>query len=118
MADRRRVSRDPVYYGATLAYNARASTFTCVVRNFSEYGAKIEISAALTLPDEVDFALDRKKIFGKARLVWRDETAAGLKFQDLQHKNDDASLDWRRRLTASERTNQRLRTRIEQLTSD
>ena len=42
MQDRRRMVRNRVYYGGVLAFNARRSTFACVVRNFSAGGAPIE----------------------------------------------------------------------------
>jgi len=118
MADRRRVLREPVYYHATLAYNTRASTVTCLVRNLNEFGAKIQISAAFTIPDEVDLAIECKQLSGKAYVVWRDAKAAGLAFPSpLQQKAADA-LDWKRRLHTAERTNQQLRARLERLTSD
>jgi len=118
MVERRRVQREPVYYGATLAYNTRASTTTCIVKNLNEYGAKIQFSGTFTIPDEVDFVVDRKHLSGKAHLVWRDETAAGLMFNAPLQQEDPASIDWQRRLQAAERTNQQLRARIERLTSD
>ena len=117
MSERRRLPRDPVYYGATLAYNARASTHACVVRNFAESGAKIKVDAALTLPDELDFAIEHKHLSGKARLVWRDQTTAGLEFCTPLQQRDGTPSDLAHRLRASERDNERLRARIEQLVS-
>jgi len=114
MVERRRAPREHVYYGATLAYNTRASTSTCLVRNLNEFGAKIQLDANLALPEEVDIAVERKQLFGKARMVWRDAAAVGLVFTSpLQQK--DASSDWKRRLQAAERNNQQLRVRLEQL---
>jgi len=61
MSDRRRLSRDCVYYGGLIASSAHDSTLECVVRNFSPFGARIEgESLEMILPDEVDFAVPRK----------------------------------------------------------
>jgi hypothetical protein len=101
-----------------LAYNARLSALACLVRDFNEFGAKIELDARQILPREVDFVIERKQLSCKARLVWRDHTAAGLKFCDPARQPAVIPLDWARRLRASERTNQQLRARIEQLSSE
>jgi len=116
--ERRRVLREPVYYSATLAFNTRASTISCLVRNINEFGAKIQLSAAFTIPTEVDFAIDSKQISGKAHLVWRDEKSAGLAFSGPLQPKDTVSSDWKRRLDTAERTNRQLRDRLERLTSD
>jgi hypothetical protein len=117
MKERRQLPRDPVYYGATLAFNARKSTFACLVRNLNDAGAKVEIDCALTLPDEVDFVVERKQLSGKARLIWRDQTAAGLSFSTPLQQRDATPSDLARRLRASKRANDQLRARIEQLSS-
>ncbi|MGH6677605.1 MAG: PilZ domain-containing protein, partial [Bradyrhizobium sp.] len=94
------------------------STLSCIVRNFHAHGAKIELDdAAAMLPDELDFAVARKGLSCVARLVWRDRNAAGLTFAEA-HKTDVIPLDWARKLRNSERTNQMLRARIEQLRSE
>ena len=116
MVNRRKAPREPVYYGATLVCNKRASTFDCVVRNINEFGAKVEIAASFALPDAVDFAIERKHLVGKARLVWRDAKAAGLVFEAPLQQKDTTSSDWKRRLDAAERANKLLRNRLDQLT--
>ncbi|MBI5262921.1 MAG: pilus assembly protein PilZ [Bradyrhizobium sp.] len=118
MTDRRRLPRDRVYYGGLLAYNARASTLGCLVRNFNELGARIELGAAEILPSEVDFVVERRQFACRARLVWRSQTAAGLRFCDPLEARSPIPLDWARKLRASERVNQQLRLRIEQLSSE
>lgn len=118
MTERRRLPRDRVYYGGLLAYNARASTLTCLVRNFNEFGAKIELGGAEIVPGEVDFVVERRQLACRARLVWRSQTAAGLKFCDQLQARAAIPLDWARKLRASERANQQLRSRIAQLSSE
>jgi hypothetical protein len=117
MSDRRRLFRNRVYYGGLIAFNARHSTLECVVRDFSQFGAKIECESLEILPDEVDFTVPRQGLSCVARLAWRDRNAAGLVFGDSGDANRVIPLEWARKLRASERTNKQLQARIEQLRS-
>jgi hypothetical protein len=117
MQDRRRVVRGRVYYSGMLAFNARRSTFTCIVRNFSGAGAKIELEGSPLLPDWFDFSIGRRDLTCRARLVWRQHQQAGLVFADMPETAEVHSLDLARKLRASERTNNLLRARLEQLLS-
>ena len=118
MKDRRKLHRNRVYYGGMLAFNARNSTMTCVVRNFSRLGAKIAFEGSVLLPDEFDFVVERKSLSCVARMAWRSRNEAGLTFLDTNDANDIVPLEWARKLRASERTNRRLESRIEQLRSE
>jgi hypothetical protein len=122
MLERRQFPRDRVYYGGMVAFNARNSTLACVVRNFSQRGAKIEFENSAVLPDRVDFEVERRGLSCLARLVWRDRNAAGLMFSDVQKPVQETSeiipLDWARKLRATERENRKLRSRLDQLLSE
>ena len=117
MLDRRQHPRSRVYYGGLVAFNARNSTLDCVVRNFSQRGAKINFENSAMLPDEVDFEVARRGLSCLARLVWRDQNVAGLMFSEAREMGDVVSLDWARKLRASERTNRRLKSRLDQILS-
>ena len=73
MLERRQHPRNRVYYGGMVAFNARNSTLACVVRNFSQRGAKIEFENSAMLPDRVDFEIERRGLSCLAHLVWRDQ---------------------------------------------
>ena len=118
MLERRRHLRNRVYYGGMVAFNARNSTLACVVRNFSQRGAKIEFENSTMLPDRVDFEIERRSLSCRAHLVWRDQNAAGLMFSEEREMGDVVSLDWARKLRASERTNRRLKSRLDQILSE
>ena len=118
MLERRKQPRSRVYYGGTVAFNARNSTLACVVRNFSSFGAKIEFENAALVPDEVDIEIERKGICRSARMVWRDRFAAGLVFLDASETGGVVALDWARRLRASERASRQLQARLDQLRSE
>jgi hypothetical protein len=118
MLERRQQPRSRVYYGGTVAFNARNSTLACVVRDFSPFGAKIEFENSALVPDEVDFEIERKGICCSARMVWRDRFAAGLVFSKLSEAAGVIPLDWARKLRASERANRQLQARLDQLRSE
>ena len=115
--ERRQYPRNRVYYGGMVAFNARNSTLDCVVRNFSQRGAKIEFENSAMLPERVDFEVARRGLSCLARLVWRDQNAAGLMFSEARERGDVVSLDWARKLRTGERTNQRLKSRLDQILS-
>jgi hypothetical protein len=117
MLDRRRIVRHRVYYGGVLAFNARRSTFACIVRNFSGGGAKVEFEGSPLLPDQLDFSIAQRDLACRVRLVWRQHQEAGLVFTDMPHTGEVLSLELARKLRAGERTNKLLRARLEQLLS-
>src|SRR5215470_4362493 len=118
MLERRHHPRDRVYYGGMVAFNARNSTLDCVVRNFSQRGAKIEFENSALLPDRVDFEVVRKGLACRARLVWRDCNSAGLVFREEHEADNVVTLDWARKLRASKQANRRLKSRLDQLLSE
>ena len=123
MLDRRQHSRNRVYYAGKVAFNARNSTLACVVRNFSQRGAKIEFENSAMLPDQVDFEIERRGLSCRAHLVWRDRNAAGLAFSNVRETNAQQTgevipLDWARRLRATEKENSKLRSRLDQILSE
>ena len=118
MLERRQHPRNRVYYGGMVAFNARNSTLACVVRNFSQRGAKIEFENSTMLPDRVDFEIERRGLACRAHLVWRDRNAAGLAFSNVQETVDVIPLDLARKLRATERANRRLQSRLDQFLSE
>ena len=135
MLDRRQHSRNRVYYGGMVAFNARSSTLACVVRNFSPRGARIEFENSATMPEQVefensaaipeqvDFEIARRGLSCLARLVWCDRNAAGLTFSNVRQTNaaqtgEIIPLDWARKLRATERENGKLRSRLDQILSE
>jgi hypothetical protein len=67
-----------VFYGARLAFHDRKSTIDCVVRNFADDGAKIELDSLVAVPDQVDLTIPRKGIAFLGRIIWRRANQAGL----------------------------------------
>ena len=89
MQDRRKLHRDRTYLGGLIAFDYRGSALACLVRNLSEDGAKIVFSDAAAVPAEFDLMIHRKGESRRARLVWRDQTQAGIRFS---HAVDEANV--------------------------
>jgi PilZ domain len=79
MLDRRKVHRGRCYLGGQVVFNNRFSTMDCLVRNFSEAGAKIVFTNPATIPGEFDLSI-RQRNSRRAHIVWRSETEAGVAF--------------------------------------
>ena len=90
----------------------------CVVRNFSELGAKVEFENTALLPDQVDFVVRRRALCCQARIVWRRANQAGLAFRHPRPSSAPVPLDVALRLRAGERARKELLRRIEQLRSE
>jgi PilZ domain len=117
MIERRRSARARVIYGGVIAYNGRQSTIECVVRNFSENGAKVEFDSPAVLPDVIDLLIARKNRAFTAKIAWRQVNEAGLSFDAVEH-DAPIPLDWARRLRACESERRELQGRIARLLSE
>ena len=115
MLERRQNFRGRVYYGGRLAFNDRKSTLDCIVRNFSQVGAKIETDEGAILPDELDIMIERRGVAFLSRIVWRRKHEAGLVFRNPKHIDATIPLDAALRIRTSERANKALRARVEEL---
>jgi PilZ domain len=80
MLDRRKVHRGRSYLGGQIVFNNRFSTLDCLVKNFSEAGAKIVFCDPVEIPGEFDLTIHQKNHNRHARVVWRTETEAGVAF--------------------------------------
>ncbi|MFZ5737808.1 MAG: PilZ domain-containing protein [Pseudomonadota bacterium] len=118
MVDRRSTCRQRVYYGGRLAFHERTSTFDCIVRNYSEGGAKIELGNPAAVPDTVELLIARQGVAYFGRIVWRRENVAGLALHGPRRHVASLPLDIALRLRATERINRQLRAELIRLRSE
>jgi hypothetical protein len=116
MQDRRESVRDKVFFGGVAEINQTGSTMDCVVRNFSDNGACVELDSASRIPDEVNLTIARKGRSYLARLIWRQANLVGLAFRTMVTDAPESDLD--ARLRRSEKKKRQLQRRINQLLSD
>lgn len=113
MLDRRQTRRDKVFYGGVAELDERGSTVDCVVRNFSEHGACVEVEHPEKLPDEMKLTIASKGRSFLARLIWRQANKVGLAFRIMTSDSPVSDLD--ERLRRSEIKKRKLQRRINEL---
>lgn len=118
MLERRKSFRSRVYFGGRIAFNGRQSSMDCIVRNFSDDGARVEFDTTRLITGEVDFTIEQKGYAFRARMIWRRGDQAGFLFRDPRRTDTDATLDCAMRLRASERVNRDLLQRLDRLRSE
>ena len=112
MQDRRQSMRDKVFFGG-LAEIDNNSTMDCLVRDFSERGACVELDLATRLPGRLKLAIARKGRSYLAELVWRQANRVGLAFKAMV--TDASANDLDARLRRSEKKKRELKRRIDKL---
>lgn len=113
MQDRRHSVRDKVLLGGVAEVNGNGSTMDCVVRNFSEEGARVEFDTSVKLPDEMNLTIARKGRSFLATMIWRQANRVGLAFKTMI--TDAPRDDLGARLRRSEKKKRQLQRRINQL---
>src|SRR3954451_11179854 len=117
-SDRRVALRMRTLIAARIVFNNGQSTLDCVIRNLSDKGAKLTVSAAVTLPECFDLIISQKSVTRRGRIAWRRGEEVGVRFQDASPSEcsgpDVSALRQRIRELEAEVT--RLQSRILQLT--
>jgi hypothetical protein len=80
MTDRRVARRRPVLIGGVIVFSEMEPRIQCKVRDISEMGAGIEISADVNLPQEFDLVAEG--IRRRCRVVWRRRRRVGVAFRE------------------------------------
>ena len=109
MLKERQSARSPSLLRATIRFYNRNLTFDCIVRNISPTGARLEVDAAYVLPHEFELDLPQRSTVYSCELMWRDESAAGVRFR----QNVDPGVS---HYSEIERDNSALRLEITRLT--
>ncbi len=117
MLDRRKADRARTFFGGVIAFNQRASTMGCVVRNLSPQGAMVTFDSTASVPDKFDLTIERKQRSFWSRVVWRRIDAAGVAFLTEYAGAEPIPLEWAKRLRDCEAEKATLKRRVEQLSS-
>jgi len=115
MVEKRKASRSRTLLGGVIAFNNRASTMDCQVRNLSAGGAKVTLSNTAALPDQFDLKIARNERSFRARMIWRAPNEAGVVFLSEYNQDVPVPLEWVNRLRDCEAEKAALRKRIAQL---
>lgn len=113
-AERRQDSRRRTLMSATLRYHDHSSTLSCMVRNMSSHGARLELPAAGWVPEHFELDIPAQNIRVPVRLAWRQPEAVGVSFAI----EDGMTLKDISAIAALKQENDRLKARIRTLTDE
>ena len=80
MNERRIAPRKRSFLKGTVYFNNRLSSIDCVVRDFSDGGARLEFTAMVTLPDSIELYIPTRDQTLPAQVRWRKDAEVGVGF--------------------------------------
>ena len=84
--EQRRDPRRRVLKGATVAYNNRHCTISCMIRDISSGGARLSATSSVDIPDTFELIVELDGIEAECEVVWRYGKDIGVRFlSPLRH---------------------------------
>jgi hypothetical protein len=80
MNERRSVPRQKSFLQGRIFFNNRRSSVDCLIRDFSEHGARLKFSGLITTPDVVELYIPSKEESYRAKVQWRNADEIGVGF--------------------------------------
>jgi hypothetical protein len=102
MKERRAVSRQKSFLQGRIFFNNRRTSVDCLIRDFSERGARLRFSGVTVTPDVVELFVPAKEESYRAKVIWRNTDEIGVSF-DCDEKSPSPapgtpSADWSARI--------------------
>ena len=85
MAERRSWSRQKSFLQGRIYFNNRRSTVDCLIRDYSDAGARLKFSEAVAVPDAIELFVPNKEEVHRARVEWRSGNEMGISFGEDVH---------------------------------
>ena len=88
MIERRALIRHKSFIRGRIYFNNRLSSMDCIVRDVTDNGSRLEVSASVALPDAFEIYLPNKDEYFHARVIWRRGNHVGTRWaaeKDAQH---------------------------------
>jgi hypothetical protein len=80
MTERRSGSRQKSFLQGRIFFNNRRTSIDCLVRDFTEHGARLQIGSITAMPDVVELHIPNKEESYRARVQWRTANEIGVGF--------------------------------------
>lgn len=80
MDERRAAVRKRVIYGAVIATQGDGRCYNCVVKNWSDLGARVEFAERTELTDDFALIVPQTGLSYRGRVVWVRDNAVGIAF--------------------------------------
>jgi hypothetical protein len=84
MVERRRVTRQKSFLRGCVYFDRRRGALECLIRDISDYGARIIFSDNVTVPDAVELHIPQRQKTLRAVVQWRRGDEIGLSFPDAE----------------------------------
>jgi hypothetical protein len=89
--DRRRIARQKSFLRGTIYFNNRLNAADCLVRDISQFGARLIFENSLTIPDALELHIPQKDQTLRINVIWRHDREVGVAF--AQASQVDAAAD-------------------------
>ena len=84
MSDKRSTPRLRSFLKGRVVFNGGQNSLECLIRDISSTGARLEVSANVTLPDRFDLYLPHRDETCKVHSQWRRGTQLGVAFDHVE----------------------------------
>src|SRR5215813_14249793 len=78
--ERRTLLRQRSFLQGRVFFNNRRSSLDCLVRDFSEQGARLKVSGSVAIPELVELYVPSRDETYRAHVQWRTEEEVGVAF--------------------------------------
>src|SRR3954468_24280002 len=92
-SDQRVAPRLKALLAAKMSFRNGQSALDCLIRNLSDTGAKLIVSAAVRLPDCFDLLIPPKSVTRRVRIVWRRGEAMDIRFDEDAPRSESSDPD-------------------------
>lgn len=82
--DKRTSPRQRSFLKGRVIFNGGQTSLDCLIRDISAGGARLELSASVTLPDRFDLYLPHREATCKAHIQWRRGSHLGVAFDTVE----------------------------------
>jgi hypothetical protein len=90
--ERRSLSRQKSFLQGRIYFNNRRSSVDCLVRDFSEVGARLKFSESVSVPEAIELYIPNREEMHRAKVVWRSATETGVTFGE-EHQSPSTAPD-------------------------
>lgn len=80
MAERRSSARQKSFLQGRIYFNNRRSSIDCLIRDYSDTGARLKLSETAAVPEAIELYIPNKEEIHRARVEWRSGNEMGVSF--------------------------------------
>jgi hypothetical protein len=111
MQERRKEQRWPAFMGGRIVHTHGDWATSCIVRNLSPSGARIDLTRAMLVPEEFSLRIPWQKIELRMRTRWRNDHQVGVETV-AEVSACPTDLEIARRMRDVDLSNQELKRRL------